>query len=134
MSGAASRPSRAFPPVVYAPTVPDDGDGDGQARLELIELVDGRRALFAYSALDRLAEFYRADAGWVLLTVADLQRAHEQVPYDVLFLDRRPQLPGQAPAAPSTAETPGDGGAGDGPVTGGSAAANGSTRPGSRPR
>lgn len=56
--------------------------------------MDGRTALFAYSALDRLAEFYRADAPWVLLSVTDLQRLHAESPYDLLFLDRRPQLPG----------------------------------------
>lgn len=90
MSGRSAR----FPPVVYVPTSPPDAEG--QARLELIRLADGRTALFAYSAMDRLAEFYRADAPWVLLTVADLERAHRDSPYDVLFLDRRPQLPAAA--------------------------------------
>lgn len=77
-----------FPPVVYVPTAPGE---DGQTRLELAQLADGRTALFTYSAMDRLAEFYRADASWVLLTVADLQRLREETPYDVIYLDRRPQ-------------------------------------------
>lgn len=91
MSGASAK----FPPVVYVPTTTPKGDDE--ARLELVELVDGRTALFAYSAMDRLDEFYRAGAPWVLLTVAQLQQLHEASPYDVLFLDRRPQLPGSAP-------------------------------------
>lgn len=87
--------SASFPPVVYVPTsLPD---AQGQSRLELIKLADGRTALFVYSAMDRLADFYRADAPWVLLSVGDLERAHQESPYDVLFLDRRPQLPGAAP-------------------------------------
>lgn len=78
-----------FPPVVYVPTAPPDEAGE--TRLELAQLADGRIALFTYSAMDRLAEFYRADASWVLLTVADLQRLREESPYDLIYLDRRPQ-------------------------------------------
>ncbi|MGQ0623423.1 MAG: hypothetical protein ACT4PP_02020 [Sporichthyaceae bacterium] len=60
--------SATFPPVVYAPT--QLARDDGLSRLELIKLADGRVALFVYSAMDRLADFYRADAPWILLTVA----------------------------------------------------------------
>ena len=77
-----------FPPVVYAPTLePVTG---GEARLAMHRTDDGRVALFVYSALDRLASFYRADSPWVLLTVEDLQRAYDAAPYDLLFLDKRP--------------------------------------------
>lgn len=74
---------------MYAPTLelPDEGE----ARLALHPTADGRLALFVYSALDRLVEFYRADSPWVLLTVEELQRAHEAAPFDLLFLDKRPQ-------------------------------------------
>lgn len=91
----------AFPPVVYVPT--SAADAQGQARLELVELADGRRALFAYSAMDRLMDMYRSDAPWVLLTVAELERAHQEVPYDLLLLDRVVNLPG-----PDGTSTPGD--------------------------
>ena len=78
-----------FPPVVYVPTtVPDEA---GQSQVEMAELSDGRIGLFCYSAMDRLAEYYRSDAPWVLMSVADLQAAYEQAPWDVLFLDRTPQ-------------------------------------------
>jgi hypothetical protein len=77
-----------FPPVVYAPTL-ELAEG-GEARLAMHRTDDGRVALFVYSALDRLTEFYRADSPWVLLTVEDLQRAYDAAPYDLLFLDKRP--------------------------------------------
>jgi len=93
-SGAAEA-LRGFPPVVYAPTAPA-GDGGGGHHLEMLRLADGRTALLVYSAVDRLHAWWRADAPWVLLSVADLQRAHEAVPYDLLVLDRRPLLPGGA--------------------------------------
>jgi hypothetical protein len=83
-----------LPPVVYVPTTgtPDDA---GEVSLELVRGNDGRLALFAYSALDRLEAFYSESAPWALLTVADLQRAYDSVPFDLLFLDRRPRPPEQ---------------------------------------
>lgn len=88
MPGTGER-VRDFPPVVYAPTTTIEGDD--RPRLELVSTNDGRSALFVYSALDRLQRFYRTDASWALLRIEDLQRAHEQEPYDLLFLDRRPR-------------------------------------------
>ncbi|WP_210502900.1 SAV_915 family protein [Nocardioides xinjiangensis] len=69
---------------MYAPTI----DLDGATRIRMHEMRDGRTALFVYSAIDRLEEQYGDDARWVLLGVDDLQHAFEQVPYDLLFLDR----------------------------------------------
>lgn len=89
-----------LPPVVYAPTLTGD---DGNTRLRMHTLTDDKTALFVYSALDRFAAVYGPDASWVLLTVQDLQTAHDAVPYDVLFLDRSPQ----AAAAEGTAAGPG---------------------------
>lgn len=98
-----SSPEAAFPPVVYVPT--SAADDHGQATLEMVELADGRRALFAYSAMDRLMSLHRSDAPWVLLTVADLERAHGEVAYDLLFLDRAVDLTGDdGPAAPGESE------------------------------
>jgi hypothetical protein len=79
--------SAPFPPVVYVPT--RTAPHADQTRLEMHTTRDGRDALFVYSALDRLVDFYGADAPWVLLTVADLQRAYDEAPYDLLFLDQR---------------------------------------------
>lgn len=74
-----------LPPVVYAPTLVDD---DGRTRVRMHRLRDDRVALFAYSAIDRLLDQYGEDAAWVLLTVPDLERAHEASPFDLLLLDR----------------------------------------------
>lgn len=73
-----------LPPVVYAPTI----ELEGATRIRMHEMRDGRTALFVYSAIDRLQAQYGDDAGWVLLSVDDLQKAFEQVPYDLLLLDR----------------------------------------------
>jgi hypothetical protein len=89
VTSTAADALRAFPPVVYAPTL--DLPEQGQVALELIETNDGRTALFVYSALDRFVEYYSPSSPWVLLSVEDLQRAYEARPYDLLFLDRRPR-------------------------------------------
>lgn len=77
-------PQQNLPPVVYAPTI----DIDGTTRIRMHEMRDGRTALFVYSAIDRLQAQYGDDAPWVLLTVPDLEKAHEQVRFDLLLLDR----------------------------------------------
>ena len=58
-------------------------------------LEDGRTALYAYSAPDRVDSFYRPGQPWVLCDVAALQRLHDSTPYDVLFVDIDPGLPAQ---------------------------------------
>jgi hypothetical protein len=74
-----------LPPVVYAPTLTDD---DGNQRIRMHRMGDGRVALFVYSAIDRLEAQYGDGTPWVLLSVPDLERAHEASPFDVLLLDR----------------------------------------------
>ncbi|HEX6149360.1 SAV_915 family protein [Nocardioides sp.] len=75
----------ALPPVVYVPTITDE---DGANRLRMHELRDGRVALFVYSAIDRLEEQYGEGHPWALLSVPNLQLAHERAPFDLLLLDR----------------------------------------------
>ena len=74
-----------LPPVVYAPTLTDY---EGRNRVRMHRLRDDRVALFVYSAIDRLLEQYGDGASWVLLSVPDLERAHQASPYDLLLLDR----------------------------------------------
>jgi len=86
-----------FPPVVYVPCL--DGAEPGSLNVALRRTNDGRTALLAYSALDRL----RAGAGdvpWALLTIADLQRVHDTTPYDAIYMDIRipPEAQGSVPA------------------------------------
>ena len=80
--------AQQFPPVVYVPT--GESNDAGELRLAMHHTDDGRVALFVYSALDRLVEYYRAESPWALLSVTDLQRAYDDVPYDLIFLDKRP--------------------------------------------
>lgn len=73
-----------LPPVVYAPTLVEEG----ATRLRMHRMRDQQVALFVYSAIDRLQDQYGDDAGWVLLGMGDLERAHAASPFDLLFLDR----------------------------------------------
>lgn len=89
--GDATRPT--VPPVLYLPTsgTPqdpgssvDDGDDIGIG-IELRETDDGRRALLAYTALDRLATCCGPEQPWVLYPTDRL--GDLGVDYDVVYLD-----------------------------------------------
>lgn len=79
-------PAPAFPPVVYVPCLVDPDTGTERVHLRTTK--DGRTALLAYSALDRLVAG-AGDVPWAVMTVPDLQRVHDTSPYDVLYLDIR---------------------------------------------
>ena len=85
--GDTSDALRRFPPVVYAPVV-ELPEEPGVQHLKMHTMADGRTAVFVYSALDRLVDLYGDGVPWVLVDVATLQRAHDQAPYDLLFLDQ----------------------------------------------
>jgi hypothetical protein len=87
-----------IPPVVYAPTL----DDDGRTRIRMQRMRDGRVALFVYSALDRFEAQYGGDAPWVLLTAHHLESVYDEVPFDLLFLDRELE-PDSTESAPSKA-------------------------------
>jgi len=78
---------RRFPPVVYAPVV-ELPEEPGVQHLKMHTMADGRTAVFVYSAIDRLVDLYGDGVPWVLVDVATLQRAYDQAPYDLLFLDQ----------------------------------------------
>ncbi len=77
---------RGFPPVVYVPCVPTEAD-PGVLQVALRRTRDGRLALLAYSALDRLVEAIGPDTPWVLCDKAALQRIYAESPYDLLLRD-----------------------------------------------
>jgi hypothetical protein len=85
---APTRPE--FPPVVYVPTTDEPELAVRRVLMHRVE--DGRTALYAYSAVDRLRGYYLPDSPWVLCDVATLQRIHDETPYDLLFLDVDPGL------------------------------------------
>ena len=72
------------PPVLYLPMreMPDDG-----YVAEVRTLPDGRRALIAYTALDRLAEHCGAAQTWALVQTDGLGVIKDQQPFDVVSFD-----------------------------------------------
>ncbi len=72
------------PPALYLPVV--SGAGDQQAAV-VRTLVDGRRGLLAYTALDRLADKCGHEQPWVLMMTSELGRLKQQQPFDVVAFD-----------------------------------------------
>ena len=74
------------PPMLYVPCeVPQQGADD--VSLDFRRMRDGRLALFAYTALDRLVRCCGAQQPWVLMPTAKLDTVAEYQPYDVILLD-----------------------------------------------
>lgn len=94
---ARAAAAQALPPVVYVPTT--DEPDPAARRVVLHRVADGRTALYAYSALDRLRDFYLPESSWVLCDGAALQRIHDDTPYDLLFVDVDPGLRETGPQA-----------------------------------
>lgn len=73
------------PPVLYLPlsvtSTPEE------QLVEIRELKDGRRALLAYTALDRLLELAGERQPWVLVRTEDLGQIKKAQPYDVVIFD-----------------------------------------------
>ncbi|MGH3412236.1 MAG: hypothetical protein ACRDPH_04055 [Marmoricola sp.] len=84
---------REFPPVVYLPLA---AASDGVDHVEYQVLLDGRRCLFAYSAIDRLQDMYHSER-WVLVSVEGLEKLQQNSPFEVIVLDQTP-----APTAQET--------------------------------
>lgn len=73
------------PPILYLPTT---GRGDGRfAEIEMRRMQDGRTALLAYTAMDRLLDLCGAAQPWALMETAKLGELEQTQPYDVIFLD-----------------------------------------------
>lgn len=75
-----------LPPVLYLPcaeTVNDPAD----ARPEYRRTRDGRLALLAYTALDRLRDAAGPAQPWVLVRTDALELLHEHDRFDLLLLD-----------------------------------------------
>ncbi len=53
----------------------------------MIKLSDGRVALLAYTALDRLIDACGEEQPWMLATTESLQSLHAEKPFDLRLLD-----------------------------------------------
>lgn len=79
-------PRPPVPPILYVPcestTTPQ-----GQAKLSLRRTKDGRTALLAYTALDRLVRCCGAEQPWVVVPTDQLDEINATQSYDVVYLD-----------------------------------------------
>ncbi|MFI6027821.1 SAV_915 family protein [Amycolatopsis magusensis] len=78
--------TQGFPPAVYLPTGPRYAS-ETEALVELRRTPDGRTALLAYSALDRLVNCCGDQQSWVLMRTDKLDKLHAAQPFDVAYLD-----------------------------------------------
>lgn len=74
------------PPILYLPC--KAGSTTDLAMIEMRELEDGRVALMAYTALDRLARCCGTEQSWVLFKTASLGELRRESPFDVVLFDQ----------------------------------------------
>lgn len=72
-----------MPPVLYVPC----RDAGPEAEVVARTTRDGRRAVFGYTALDRLHAACGTAHPWALLSMTQLEELHRSAPYDVLYPD-----------------------------------------------
>jgi hypothetical protein len=78
-----------LPPVVYLACTAPAGTAIGEADwgVRLAGTDDGRFAILAYTALDRLVDACGPHQPWVLMPAARLDELDEHCPFDVILLD-----------------------------------------------
>ncbi|WP_232376529.1 SAV_915 family protein [Amycolatopsis aidingensis] len=77
-----------FPPMVYVPCGQyPTGEGGSTMAAELRRTEDGKLALLAYSALDRLVRCCGQHQPWVLVRSEELSRIYQAQPYEAILLD-----------------------------------------------
>lgn len=82
MSAESTPSTGTIPPVLYLPTSGQDLEG---LPVELRQTADGRTALLAYTALDRLGTCCGPDQPWALVPTDKLDQLG--IAYDVIYLD-----------------------------------------------
>ncbi|MFV0286214.1 MAG: SAV_915 family protein [Demequina sp.] len=75
-----------LPPVVYVPCVAEVAMA-ADAQLEYRRTKDGRSALLAYSALDRLRRGMGDTQPWAVMPTTTLEKVWEADGFDVVLLD-----------------------------------------------
>lgn len=80
--------SRIVPPMLYLPVqeLPN-----GTRLAEIRETLQGKRALLAFTALDRLFDGCGGQQPWVLVPTADLDAIQDAQPFDLIAFD--PEIP-----------------------------------------
>lgn len=72
------------PPMLYLPTL-EHPDGGSYAVIRT--MLDGRKGLLAYTALDRLADSCGSNQPWALVPTVDLGDIRRDQPFDVVAFD-----------------------------------------------
>lgn len=80
------QPPVIVPPVLYLPVREHP---EGGSFPEVRALRDGRTALLAYTALDRLADGCGENQPWALLHTSQLGEVKAQQPFDVVAFDQK---------------------------------------------
>jgi hypothetical protein len=80
---AAQKP--VVPPVLYVPV--EDPWASDELTIEFRWLADGRLALVAYTALDRLVNGCGPHQPWAIMPTTKLDEIDLHQPYDVILLD-----------------------------------------------
>lgn len=73
------------PPVLYLPVREHP---EGGSFPEVRKLKDGRSALLAYTALDRLADACGDNQPWALMHTSQLDKIKQEQPFDVVAFDQ----------------------------------------------
>ena len=88
-SSGPGRPAESgrppIPPALYLPST--GASNTRGAEIELRQMRDGRVALLAYTALDRLARCLGPNQPWVLYPTENLEQLEAVQSYDVIYLD-----------------------------------------------
>ena len=88
-SSGPGRPAESgrppIPPALYLPST--GASNTRGAEIELRQMRDGRVALLAYTALDRLARCLGPNQPWVLYLTENLDQLEAVQSYDVIYLD-----------------------------------------------
>lgn len=85
VNGAETTDTTMVPPILYVPLHRSTTEGD--PRVEIRELKDGRMALLAYTALDRLVQLCGPHQPWILVRTAELDQIKANQPFDVVIFD-----------------------------------------------
>jgi hypothetical protein len=75
-----------FPPILYLPCT-EQHASDGNITVELRQTRDGRMALMAYSALDRLMSCCGDAQPWVVVPTTNLDKLQQAQPFELVLLD-----------------------------------------------
>jgi hypothetical protein len=74
------------PPIVYVPCAPQQ-PGDAELTVDLRQTREGRLALLAYTALDRLVDCCGAEQPWAVMPTADLEQIRLATGFELILLD-----------------------------------------------